>query len=162
MRSEFKLSINPDWMEIENVYNAANNFFSSSNFKDDHIDMFTMITCELVENSIKYGDFKNSNKTVEITVKIIDKKIIILVKNPVGESSRPYLHQLDKTIQWVRGFQDPYEAYIERMRQISMEPFDNEKSGLGIVRISYEGHATIDFFINEEKMLNVSAVSLIK
>jgi len=48
------------------------------------------------------------------------------------------------------------------MKEISTEPFDNNKSGLGIVRIAYEGHATIDFFINEEKILNVSAVSLVK
>lgn len=161
MKSEFKLSILPDWVEMDNVYNAAYNFFNSYSFNPDYINMFTMITCELVENSIKYGDFHN-NMRVEIFVKILQKKIIIIVKNPVGESSEPYLHELDKTIQRVRGFQDPYEAYIERMREISMEPFDNCKSGLGIVRISYEGRATLDFFINEEKILNVSAVSFIK
>jgi hypothetical protein len=124
--------------------------------------MFTMIACELAENSIKYGDFKNEANNVEINVKIIDNEIFILVKNPVGEFTKPYLVELDKIIQWVRGFQDPYEAYIERMKEISTEPIDTNKSGLGIVRIFYEGKATIDFFINEEKMLNVSAVSFIK
>lgn len=123
--------------------------------------MFTMITCELVENSIKYGDFRK-NKTVDLYIKILQKKISIIVKNPIGEKSKKYLHELDKTIQRVRGFQDPYEAYVERMREISMEALDNKKSGLGIVRISYEGHAIIDFFINEDKILNVSAVSAIK
>ena len=161
IKSEFKLSFMPDWIELENVYNTAYNFFSAFSFNSEYINMFTMITCELVENSIKYGDF-HKHKKVEVFVKIFQKKIMIIVRNPVGESSEPYLHELDKTIQRVRGFQDPYEAYIERMREISMEPFDNDKSGLGIVRISYEGHATLDFFINEEKILNVSAVSFIK
>jgi hypothetical protein len=159
MKTEFKLEILPDWNEIHNVYSAVHNFFSSCSLQYDDIDMFTMITCELAENSIKYGDYKKDDKAIEINVKVMNKKIIIIVKNPVGETSKPYLHELDKTIQWARGFQDPYEAYIKRMRQISMEPFDNDKSGLGIVRIFYEGRAIIDFFINEKKILNVSAVT---
>ncbi len=161
MKTEFNQIINPDWNEIDRLYNAANDFFFSY-FNAEYTEMFTMITCELAENSIKYGDFKNNINKIEINVKIIDKRIYILVKNPVGEFAKPYLTELDKTIQWVRGFQDPYEAYIERLKEISMEPFDNNKSGLGLVRISYEGRATLDFFINEEKILNVSAVSLIK
>jgi hypothetical protein len=162
MKSEVNLLIIPDWQEIENVYEAANKFFSEMNFNEEYTETFTMITCELVENSIKYGEFMNNGKNIEINIKIADKRIFISVMNPIGELTKPYLLELDKTIQWVRGFQDPYEAYIERLKEISIEPIDNYKSGLGLVRISYEGRATIDFFINEEKVLNVSAVTLIK
>ncbi len=162
MKSEFNFLLNPDWNEVKDVYYATNEFFSSLNFNSEYIQAFTMITCELVENSIKYGDFGGSTGKIEINIKVTGKNILILVKNPVGTTTEPYLVELDKTIQWVRGFQDPYQAYIERLKEISTEPIDNNKSGLGIVRISYEGHAIIDFFINEKKILNVSAVSLIK
>ena len=70
-----------------------------------------------------------------------------------------HLRKLDKTLQWIRGFQDPFQAYVERIKQISRKPFDDEISGLGLVRIAYEGNAILDFFLSEDNQLNVSAVS---
>lgn len=159
MKKEFKLKVIPEWSEINNVYSAANEYFSSFDFDPDYINRITMVTCELVENAIKYGDFKEGD-VVKVDVKIHKKQITVMVKNPIGKQSLPYLRELDKTIQWVRSFQNSYEAYIERMRKISTEPFSYKKSELGIVRITHEGQAIIDFFIHEEKMLNVSAVSM--
>ena len=52
MKSEFNLFIDPEWQEIENVYDSANKFFFSLNFNSEYTEIFTMITCELVENSI--------------------------------------------------------------------------------------------------------------
>ena len=161
MKTDFKMSVAADWLEIDNVYTASNKFFSSFNFDSNNVDRATMVTCELVENAIKYGNFEK-NKTVDVVVKIKKKKVTIIVKNPIGKKSETYLRELDKTVQWIRGFQNSYEAYIERMKKISTEPMSYLKSELGIVRITYEGQAIIDFFIQEEKMLNVSAVLELK
>ncbi len=157
MKNDFKMNVAANWIEIDNVYTASNKFFSSFKFDLNNIDRATMVTCELVENAIKYGNFEK-NKTVDIGVKIQKKKATIIVKNPIGKKSETYLRELDKTVQWIRGFQNSYEAYIERMKKISTEPMSYLKSELGIVRITYEGQAIIDFFIQDEKMLNVSAV----
>jgi hypothetical protein len=157
VEKNFEMTIVPNWPEIDTVYNKANNYFSSFNFNLDYVDRVTMVTCELVENAIKYGNFQNEEK-VKVGVKIKNDKVTIVVKNPIGEKSLPYLRELDKTIQWVRSFQNSYEAYIERMRRISTEPLNFVKSELGIVRITHEGQATIDFIIHDGKMLNVSAV----
>ena len=66
---------------------------------------------------------------------------------------------MDKTIQWIRGYQDPFEAYIERIKEVSKKPLHDMESGIGLVRIAYEGNALLDFFVAENNMLNVSVVS---
>jgi hypothetical protein len=118
-----------------------------------------MVVCELVENGIKYGLFHNDSDVVRVRLRVAQDKFSVQVTNPVGKVSESHLNDLDRTIQWVRGFQDPFEAYIERMKAISREPLDIDKSGLGIVRITYEGRAALDFFVEEDNTLSVSAVS---
>jgi hypothetical protein len=161
MTAEFKLTIAPDWTEMDRVFDEADAFFKSTSLGRDLGDRFTMVACELVENAIKYGEF-GEDEAVDLFVAIRNRTVDIMVKNPVGESSRPYLRDLDRTIQWVHGFQDPYEAYVTRMREISAEPIEENKSGLGIVRITYEGRSMIDFFIDEGAVLHVSAVTEVR
>ena len=50
------------------------------------------------------------------------------------------------------------EAYLERMKEVSMQSLDHRESGLGLVRIAYEGHAILDFMVDQTRTLNVSAV----
>lgn len=120
-----------------------------------------MIACELVENAIKYGNARKGREEVVLYLKLADERVLVQVTNPVNEKSRRDLRELDKTIQWARGFQDPFEAYVERVRAISSEPLEMSKSCLGIVRIAYEGRAALDFYIDEDGSLSVSAVSTI-
>ena len=61
-------------------------------------------------------------------------------------------------IQWVRGFQDPFEAYVKRLREIAKKSLDDKESGLGIVRIIYEGQVDLDFFVTDKDLLTVSAI----
>ena len=118
-----------------------------------------MVVCELVENGIKYGYFDKDGAMVRVIARVARGSISVQVINPVGKSSQVYLQELDRTIQWVRGFQAPFEAYIARMKAISREPLEADKSGLGLVRITYEGRAVLDFFLDENETLSVSAVS---
>ena len=87
-------------------------------------------------------------------------KVIVEVTNPIDDKAFKNLKQLDKTIQWIRGFQNPLEAYTERLKEVSKKPLDDENSGLGLVRIAYEGKAILDFFVSENNLLNVSALSI--
>jgi hypothetical protein len=72
------------------------------------------------------------------------------------------LSRLDQTIQWIRGYQDPFEAYIERIKEVSKKPLKDMESGIGLVRIAYEGKALLDFFVGDNNVLNVSVVSNIE
>ena len=116
-----------------------------------------MVFSELIENGIKYGKFL-AEDNIEAHIKIDDQLITIEVINPIDINDRLHLRELDKMIQWIRGYQDPFEAYIEKLKKIAKMPITDKTSGLGLVRIAYEGGAILDFFINEYSRMNVSAV----
>ncbi len=93
-----------------------------------------------------------------MNVSISSHTITIEVSNPVNEVAYQYLDTLDKTIQWIRGFQDPFQAYIDMLKEVSRRPMSDDNSGLGLVRVAYEGDAILDFYVSDEGILNVSAI----
>jgi hypothetical protein len=83
--------------------------------------------------------------------------VTVTVSNPVGESETDSLEILDNTIQWIRGFHDPFQAYLERLRDVSTQSLFSSESKLGLVRIAYEGQSTLDFYVGADRRLVVSA-----
>ena len=73
--------------------------------------------------------------------------------NPVYKTCSDRLKELDKTIQFIRGYQDPYEAYSIRLADVTANPFKAEVNDLDLVKIACEGGAILDFFINEDNFL---------
>jgi hypothetical protein len=161
MEDSLKITLNADWDEIELVRKRGSKFLKYHGFSDDDVHSLVMVISELIENSIKYGNFKKSQSKVSVTLNITKNLITIEVNNPVDEKTAYDLRRLDRTIQWIRGYQDSFEAYIERMKEISKKPLQDDESGLGLVRIAYEGKAILDFFVREDNILNVSAVTKI-
>ncbi|MBW1690885.1 MAG: ATP-binding protein [Deltaproteobacteria bacterium] len=159
MKSSIKLIVDPNWDEIERVRNESNGFLKSYGLSDDIVHAITMVISELIENGLKYGVFKSPENRVIVDVYIGESIITVEVTNPVDESTYHHLRRLDKAIQWIRGYQDPFEAYTERLKEVAKKALHDKESGLGLVRIAYEGKAILDFFVGEDNILNVSAVS---
>jgi hypothetical protein len=88
---------------------------------------------------------------------VTDTAIIIEVESPLGDNSEDAVRSLDQVIRWIRGHQSPFEAYVEKLKMVSSQGNDG-RSGLGLVRIAYEGQSILDFYVNERNMLAVSAV----
>jgi hypothetical protein len=161
MKRAIKLMIDANWEDIEDIRTESSQFLASHSFSKEVVDAVTMIVSELAENSIKYGSFADPEHKVEVNVSLSADKITVEVINPFDETAYRHLKRLDKTIQWIRGYQDPFEAYIERMKEVSRKPLTDEESGLGLVRIAYEGGAILDFFVNEDGMVNISTISML-
>lgn len=159
MERSMELTLPANWDDIERARNQSSSFFSCHNLHNDSIEALTMIVSELIENSIKYGSFSNQNDKIILSISFYGSDITIEVVNPIDEKVYTHLRRLDKTIQWIRGYQDSFEAYVNKMEEISKRPLNDEESGLGLVRIAYEGKAIIDFYVSEENLLNVSAIS---
>jgi len=159
MNKSIEFDVKPDWDEIEKVRNESADFLQSHELSDDTIHSLSMIISELIENGLKYGDFKTEGNKVVVIINVAANMVTVEVLNPVDESAYEHLSKLDKTIQWIRGYQDPFEAYIERIKEVSKKPLHDMESGIGLVRIAYEGNALLDFFVAENNMLNVSVVS---
>jgi hypothetical protein len=157
--SEFTLRVSSSWSELTMVNSTVEEFLHDSGIGADERFRLTMIACELVENAIKYGHFPSEPEDILLSLKLAENTATVQVRNPVSDVSRGDLRELDRTIQWTRSFQDPFEAYVERVKAISGEPLEMSKSCLGIARIAYEGRAALDFYLDEDGSLSVSAVS---
>ena len=162
LKGSMKLTVKPNWEEIEEVRNSSSEFFRSHGFPGDAVNALTMVISELIENGIKYGNFKAPGNKVILTIHIGSRVVTVEVVNPVDETAHKHLKRLDRTIQWIRGYQDPFQAYTERIRAVSKRPLRDEESGLGLVRIAYEGKSILDFFVGDDNILNVSAVSILE
>lgn len=46
-----------------------------------------------------------------------------------------------------------------KVKEVSQKHLREENSGLGLARIAYEGKAILDFFVNEDGILSLSALT---
>jgi hypothetical protein len=105
---------------------------------------------------VKYGAFRDGERIV-LEIRAAGEDVTVEVKSRVALDDA-HLRRFDQMIQWIRGFQDPFEAYVERMKIVSAQPYAHGESGLGLTRIAYEGRCIIDFYVDDESTLAVSAV----
>jgi len=159
MESQLDLRVKADWSEMARVNEEAGEYLASCGLSAEAVQMYTMVVCELVENAIKYGNFVDEEDRIEVHVSVASPTISVQVTHHCRETGGAALRDLDRTVQWLRSYQAPFEAYVARMKAISREPLDAGKSGLGLARITYEGRALLDFYVDENSMLSVSAVS---
>ena len=159
MENVIQLSLEPDWNEIEPIRRESAAFREGHGFSVDTVNAITMIVSELMENAIKYGSFTRSDGQVAVAIQIGWRTITVEVSNPVNKTIYTHLRNLDRTIQWIRGYQDPFEAYLDKLKEIAQKPFTDRESGLGLVRMAYEGRGIIDFFVGEDGLLSVSVIS---
>jgi hypothetical protein len=158
MEKILKLNLAPEWDEIEKVRNKSSGFLESHGFSESHINALTMVVSELMENAVKYGSFTGKAGLIDLSIDINKNNVIIEVKCPVDAGEISHLRKLDETIQWIRGFQDPFEAYIVKLKEVATKSLQDKESGLGLVRISYEGQSILDFYVGDDNILSVSAV----
>ncbi len=150
------LRIDPEWDAIKAAWDPCRAMFSRVGFDDDTSYQFSMVAQELLENAVKYGAFRPGER-ISLEVRVGRDDVTLEVKSRVGVDDAN-LRRFDRMVQWIRGFQDPFEAYVERMKTVSAQPYSNGESGLGLTRIAYEGRCMIDFYVDDESVLAVSAV----
>ncbi|GMT49216.1 MAG: hypothetical protein IEMM0008_0755 [bacterium] len=151
------INIKPEWDELKNVMSAVSDFLLPFNLSNDIIHAMVMVSNELAGNAVKYGYFQNEAK-ISLDLSINKTHITIEVRNPIHESNEYHLQKLDKTIQWIRGYQDSFEAYTMKLKELAKSDLNCDESGLGLVRIAYEGESIIDFFVDENNIIAVSAI----
>ena len=157
MTAAVHFSVRPEWAEIDKVRDQTLAFLRQQGFGDEIIDAMTMVACELTENATKYGQFDPRRDHIDIDVMVDARFVTCEVKSPVSAAEQDNLARLDRMVQWIRGYQDPFQAYLERLKEVSVQNLESKESGLGLVRIAYEGQAILDFYVDEHNTLSVSA-----
>lgn len=158
MDDSLRLRVGASWDEVTRVRDQTEAFLLDHGFTGDVVEALTMVACELTENAVKYGAFGGADGWIDVEMSIRPSELIIEVQSPVATGDDDAVSRLDYAIQWIRGHQDPFEAYVERLHDVSAQPLASTESGLGLVRIAYEGHSILDFYVDDENMLAVSAV----
>lgn len=151
-----KVTMPPVWEQIDELRSRCESFLLGHGVHPDVAQAVAMVTSELGENAAKYGTYQGA-ETMDVKVSLTPARITVEVRNPVSPDQAEQLGLLDRTIQWIRGFQDPFQAYLERMREVSGQSLASSESRLGLVRIAYEGQSALDFFVGDDNILVVSA-----
>jgi hypothetical protein len=154
--SSLELDLAPEWGAIRPTWEPCREALSRGGLGEDEAYALCMVAQELLENAVKYGD-ASAGEPVHLSVQVAPAEVTIEVQNRVGADD-VQLRRFDRAIQWLRGFQDPFEAYVERLKQVSAESYRGGQSGLGLARIAYEARCLVDFWVDERGTLAVSAV----
>jgi hypothetical protein len=160
MHTENSITFNlsPDGRGIETAGQKGSRFFKTKGFSKEAVDIQMMILKELINSGLKYGTSRTKRDDLAVNISIEENTITFEVKNSVDETCCDRLKELDKTIQFIRGYQDPFEAYTLKQKGKILDTSGNEPDGLGLARIAYEGNAILDFFVSEDNILNLYAV----
>ena len=150
------LKIAPEWEQVKAAWDPCREALARAGLPDDETYQLAMVAQELLDNAVKYGTFAERD-CIQLGVRVAVEDVMVEVKSRVGVDDA-HLRRFDRTIQWIRGFQNPFEAYVERMKLVSAQPYSDGEAGLGLTRIAYEGRSIIDFYVDEQDVLAVSAV----
>lgn len=148
----------PVWDRTKALWDESKRFFATHGLDPDDAYALAMTTSELLENAVKYGDWGRApDEQVSLVLEVAGRAATIEVESPVADDPRA-LRRLDDQIQWMRGFQSPFEAYVEKLKQLSSQPYREGESGLGLLRIAYEARCLVDFYVTPAQRLAMSAV----
>lgn len=152
-------SLPPTWEAAQGSWQTCLEFFRRGGCTDDEAHALAMVANELLENAVKYGAWRSAPPphAVELSLEVDARSVTIEVRSPIAEDETA-LKALDNMIQWIRGFQSPFEAYVERLKHVSARAYREDESGLGLARVAHEARCLLDFYVTTEQQLAMSAV----
>jgi len=152
-----ELRMDSNWENAGYVHDAVWSAVMASYADEDLSDAVSMTCTELVGNAIKFGVRRyRGEEAVVLRIEGGEEEVQIEIVNEIDPEDHRDLATLEETIQWVRGFQTPFETYLERLKALTSAP--PGESRMGLTRIAYEGGGLLDFFVNDNDRLSVSAI----
>lgn len=158
MKNTLTFNLKPICRDITKASEKSGCFLKAHGISDDSVKVQINILTGLIKNGMKYARFTPLADEITVRLEIDEQNFTIEVMNPVDLTCREELEQLDKTIQFIRGYQDPNEAFSVRMAEAAGRSIDAETNDLDLVKLACEGSAILDFFVSEDNFLNLSAV----
>jgi hypothetical protein len=144
--SDFNFSIDlpvrSEWANVDLLRISVLNCFTAVFSNIDGCHTLAMVTGELLENAIKYGDWSGSEHCFRLRVWGDGARAHVSVENPVREEDAS-ANEVIKTLRWVKEFPSAEEAYRAQLLKIAAAPRDPSASRLGLVRIAYEGNCVL-------------------
>jgi hypothetical protein len=154
------LTVRNEWKNVDLLRTSVQNCFIAVFADLDGCHAIAMVTGELLENALKYGNWLSGDRAMfRLRVMGNGGNIEVSVQNPL-KSDDSNAQALMTQIEWINGFPKPGDAYRARMLQIAQdEAQEVEMSRLGLVRIAFEGNCRLNAKI-EKGAVTVSALLL--
>ena len=160
MKNSIEFRLKPNSSEIARVGKKGGSFLKAHGLSDDHVQKQIMVIKELINSGKTFDNQKPAANEMSVHLYIEEKTITTEIRKAVKESSSGnQLQALDKTIQWIRGYQDPFAPFMVSAWQASRSTSDSGSNSFGLAKIAYEAGAILDFYVSEDNVLNLSAVS---
>jgi hypothetical protein len=138
---EIDVPVRNEWSNVTLLVTSVQNCFHAmfGDIADSH--NVAMVTGELLENAIKYGDWSSAANEHRLRLRVAGspERASITVENPATADSYA---DLRNTLDWIEKFPSPDEAYRARLLALA-QTTDPDVSKLGLVRIANEGRCRI-------------------
>lgn len=161
MTKSIQLNLQHSDVEIETVREKGRDFLKAHGFSEDTVQSQMTILHQLISSVRKFDNLVASKSDMTVLLLIEENAIIVEVSKPVNESSYRRLDELDKTIQSMRTWRypEPFKpCAIDDTEPINSNSQDFKAEGYELAKIVYEKGAVLDFYVSEDKILNLSAV----
>jgi two-component sensor histidine kinase len=144
------LPVRSDWANVDLLRTSVQNCFTAVFSDIDGCQALAMVTGELLENAIKYGDWSGDDGGA-FRLRVWGEGVRgapgarsahVQVESPVKPGDT-HAAELLETLKWIAGFPSAREAYRAKLLEIAADPGDLSRSRLGLVRIAYEGSCTL-------------------
>lgn len=156
--SDFRFAIDVPvrnrWENVELLRITIEHCLAAMLIEVERREALVMITGELLENAIKYGDWSSGDSTFRLSVFGDDSSGTVTVENPVGlEDDGP--RTVLEAIRWIESFSSTEEAYHAKLLELASKP-RGARRGLGLVRVVHEGDCRLEAE-HAERSLRVTA-----
>lgn len=143
------LPVRNEWKNVELLRTSVENCFQAVFADLDGKTAISMVTGELLENALKYGDWDaaEASRAFRLRVDGDRARAVVTVQNPVKPGD-PGLREVLDTVAWIKTFKSPGDAYRARLLEIAQAEGDAALSRLGLVRVAYEGNCTVDAVVD--------------
>ena len=139
------MTVRNEWRNVDLLRTSVQNCFTAVFADVDGCHAIAMVTGELLENALKYGDWASGDRAMfRLRVQGKSHSVVeVSVQNPLRASDVNAVN-LFKAIEEINSFPKPEQAYRARMLQIAQNEEDTSPSRLGLVRIAFEGNCKLD------------------
>ena len=137
------LPVRSEWANVDLLRTSVQNCFTAVFSDIEGCRLLAMVTGELIENAIKYGDWSRSeDQRFHLRVWGEGRSAHVSVENPVQHDDEN-AEQVLETPGWMRRFPSAIDAYRAKLLEVAAADRDLGNSKLGLVRIAYEGNCTL-------------------
>ena len=133
-----EVPIRPEWRNVDLLRTSILTCLAAVFHSEDLSHTVSMVAGELIENAIKFGDWRSDESSFRLHVHGDREELAVEVSNPYpADSDGP--RRVQSIIETLGEYATAKDAYTARLRELGEMPMGANESRLGLLRIAYEG-----------------------